>query len=96
MFVKTVWSAVSGKGFTSLTAAKVLFLVFDADPKVSRHDRTIGANGEFSELDLLFTAIQHAGVYQAKVWGAPKFFTVKIHSLLDFYTQCSAGVIVKP
>ena len=74
----------------------ILFLVLDADPKVPRHDRPIGADGEFSQFKLNLSAVQHAGMHETQVWDASKFLAVVIHCFLDFNTQCGARVIVKP
>ena len=73
-----------------------LFLVFNADPKVTRHDRSIGADGKFPQFQLFLFTIQHAGVYKTQVWDAPKFLAVIIHCFLDFNTQSGARIIVKP
>ena len=74
----------------------ILFLVFDADPKVPRHNRAIGADGKFAQFKLLLSAFQHAGVYETYIWDAPKFLAVIIHCFLDFNAQCGARIIVKP
>jgi hypothetical protein len=42
----------------------ILFLVFDADPKVTRHNGAVWADGKFSKFDLFFASIQHAGMYK--------------------------------
>ena len=72
-----------------------LSLILNANPKVSRGDRLVRADGEFSKLKLFLFAIQHAGVYQAEIWMRPKFLAIVIHGLLYFYAQGCAWVIVK-
>ena len=87
---------MNGEGLLESHYISILFLVFDADPKVTRHDRSIRADGELSQFKLFLSTIQHAGVDEANVWDAAKFFTVEIHCFLDLYTQGGTRVVVKP
>lgn len=74
----------------------LLSLVFDSNPKVSRHDGAVGADGQFFQFDLLFAVIQHARMYETDVWHAPELLAVIIHRFLDFNAQCGAGIVVEP
>jgi len=96
MLVKTIWDAANDKGLGLSHRAPTLFLVFDADPKMTWHDGAVWADGKFSKFDLFFASIQHAGMYKANVRCAPEFLAVIIHCLLDFDAQCGMRVIVKP
>ena len=85
---------IDGEGGSIYTLS--CFLVFDPDPEMAGHDRAVWADDHFSKFHLPLIGFQHAGVYEAKVRDAPKFFVVIFHCFLDLHAQGCAGVVVKP
>ena len=73
------------KDFGVSYGISILFLVFDANPKVPRHNRAVRADSELPKFDLSLAVIQHAGMHETNIGYTPEFFIVIIHCLLDFY-----------
>ena len=73
-----------------------LFLIFNADPKMTGCYRLIRPNGELPKFQLLLSVVQHAGMNKANVRNAPKLFSVILHGFLDLDAQCGTRVVVEP
>lgn len=76
-----------------MSGLPVLSVVFHADPKVTRQDGAVSADGDFAVFWRL--VLQHGGVDEAQVGAASKLFLIVVHCLLDLYLQ-GGGRIVEP